>query len=72
MGGKHDETLLIADWQGRLYRVPRAVLAQYEVEIAESGAVQHVDAEASPLLGAALEQAQAERARRCSSDDVRQ
>ncbi len=69
MSDERDETLLIADWQGKLYRVPRAVLEQYEVEPSEAGAVQHVDAEASPLLSAALEQAQAKHAPRRADDD---
>jgi hypothetical protein len=71
MSGERDDTLLIADWQGRLYRVPRAVLEQYEVEPSEAGATQHVDAQASPLLGAAIEQAEAERARQRPADDAR-
>ncbi len=72
MIGERDDTLLIADWQGRLYRVPRAVLARYEVEPSETGAAQRVDAEASPLLGAALEQAQAKHAPRPADDDPHQ
>ncbi len=63
MTGDRDDTLLIADWQGKLYRVPRAVLAQYEVETAEGLGGHDADAEASPLLKAALEQARAERQR---------
>jgi hypothetical protein len=47
------------------------VLEQYEVEPSEAGATQHVDAQASPLLGAAIEQAEAERARRRPADDAR-
>jgi hypothetical protein len=69
MGSERDDTLLIADWQGKLYRVPRAVLAQYEVEPAEGGAAARVDAEASPLLGTALEQA--DRSRRRPADAPR-
>ncbi|HLZ71999.1 MAG TPA: hypothetical protein VKV26_19005 [Dehalococcoidia bacterium] len=56
-----DDALLIADWQGRLYRIPRAMLARYEVESAEGLGGHAASAAALPLLGTALEQRRGQR-----------